>query len=76
MFVFHLLFLSHQLYEYQRHGPMYKVNTGKLQAISLNTVDLLEELLRKDEKFPSRGDMTMWTEYRDMRGIGYGPITE
>jgi len=35
-----------------------------------------EELLRKDEKFPCRGDMTLWTEYRDMRGIGYGPFTE
>ncbi|ROL50457.1 Sterol 26-hydroxylase, mitochondrial [Anabarilius grahami] len=39
-----------QLYENQLHGPMYKVNVGKLQAISINTVDLLEELLRKDEK--------------------------
>ncbi|ROL50456.1 Sterol 26-hydroxylase, mitochondrial [Anabarilius grahami] len=65
-----------QLYENQLHGPMYKVNVGKLQSISIYSVDLLEELLRKDEKFPCRGDMTLWTEYRDMRGIGYGPFTE
>ncbi|XP_051760906.1 sterol 26-hydroxylase, mitochondrial-like isoform X1 [Ctenopharyngodon idella] len=65
-----------QLHENQLYGPMYKVNVGKLQSITINSVDLLEELLRKDEKFPCRGDMTLWTEYRDMRGIGYGPFTE
>ncbi|XP_016375479.1 sterol 26-hydroxylase, mitochondrial-like [Sinocyclocheilus rhinocerous] len=65
-----------QLYENQVYGPLYKVNAGNFQAISINSVDLLEELLRKDEKFPSRGDMTLWTEYRDMKGIGYGPFTE
>ncbi|XP_065108116.1 sterol 26-hydroxylase, mitochondrial-like [Paramisgurnus dabryanus] len=65
-----------QLYEKQLYGPMYNVNAGNFKAISINSVDLLEELLRKDEKFPSRGDMTLWTEYRDKRGIGYGPFTE
>ncbi|XP_039505692.1 sterol 26-hydroxylase, mitochondrial-like isoform X2 [Pimephales promelas] len=65
-----------QLYEKRLYGPLYKVNAGNFQSISINSVDLLEELLRKDEKFPCRGDMTLWTEYRDMRGIGYGPFTE
>ncbi|XP_055071890.2 sterol 26-hydroxylase, mitochondrial [Misgurnus anguillicaudatus] len=65
-----------QLYEKQLYGPMYIVNAGNYKSVSINSVDLLEELLRKDEKFPSRGDMTVWTEYRDMRGFGYGPVTE
>ncbi|XP_056321654.1 sterol 26-hydroxylase, mitochondrial-like [Danio aesculapii] len=65
-----------QLYEKQLYGPLYKINAGNFQSVALNSVDLLEELLRKDEKFPSRGDMTLWTEYRDMKGIGYGPFTE
>ncbi|XP_051564767.1 sterol 26-hydroxylase, mitochondrial-like isoform X2 [Myxocyprinus asiaticus] len=65
-----------QLYEKQLYGPLYRVNAGNFHSISLCSVDLVEELLRKDEKFPSRGDMTLWTEYRDMRGIGYGPFTE
>ncbi|KTF81711.1 hypothetical protein cypCar_00009914 [Cyprinus carpio] len=68
--------IAYHIYEKQLYGPMYKVNAGNFQAISVNSVDLLEELLRKDEKFPSRGDMTLWTEYRDMKDIGYGPFTE
>ncbi|XP_026127283.1 sterol 26-hydroxylase, mitochondrial-like [Carassius auratus] len=65
-----------QLYKIQDYGGLYKVNVGNLQSICINSVDLLEELLRKDEKFPSRGHMTLWTEYRDMKDIGYGPFTE
>ncbi|XP_053351970.1 sterol 26-hydroxylase, mitochondrial-like [Clarias gariepinus] len=65
-----------QLYEKQLYGPMYKVRGGDSHTIVLNTVELLEELMRKDDKFPSRGDMTTWTEYRDMNGFGYGPVTE
>ncbi|XP_076119823.1 sterol 26-hydroxylase, mitochondrial [Alosa pseudoharengus] len=65
-----------QIYEKQIYGPIYKVATGSLHSITLNSVELVEELLRKDEKFPSRGDMSLWTEYRDMRDIGYGPFTE
>ncbi|KAJ8351652.1 hypothetical protein SKAU_G00231280 [Synaphobranchus kaupii] len=65
-----------QMYEKQLYGPIYKVRVGNYRSIVLNSVELLEELLRKDEKFPSRGDMSLWTEYRDMKGIGYGPFTE
>uniref|UniRef100_A0A8C2KS18 Cytochrome P450 family 27 subfamily A member 1 n=1 Tax=Cyprinus carpio TaxID=7962 RepID=A0A8C2KS18_CYPCA len=65
-----------QLYKKQVYGPMYKVNVGNLQSICINRVDLLEELLRKDEKFPSRGHMDVWREHRDMKGISYGPFTE
>ncbi|XP_072541147.1 sterol 26-hydroxylase, mitochondrial-like isoform X1 [Salminus brasiliensis] len=67
-----------QLHYKKRYGPMYKVmgGTGGTQGIALASVELLEELLRKDEKFPCRGDMTAWTEFRDMKGLGYGPFTE
>ncbi|KAI5107334.1 sterol 26-hydroxylase, mitochondrial [Silurus meridionalis] len=65
-----------QLYEKQLYGPMYKVQTGKDHAISLNSVELLEELMRKDDKFPRRADMNIWTEYRDKNNLGYGPFTE
>ncbi|KAK2904816.1 hypothetical protein QQF64_032944 [Cirrhinus molitorella] len=65
-----------QLYEKQLYGPIYRVNAGNIKAISINSADLLEELLRKDEKFPCRGDMSSWTEPRDLKGIGYGPFTE
>ncbi|XP_067084998.1 sterol 26-hydroxylase, mitochondrial [Osmerus mordax] len=62
-----------QLYEKRLYGSMYR---GGFKSISLSSVELLEEVLRKDEKFPCRGDMTLWTEYRDMRELGYGPFTE
>ncbi|XP_060786228.1 sterol 26-hydroxylase, mitochondrial-like [Neoarius graeffei] len=65
-----------QLYEKQLYGPMYKIRDGNVQKIALNSAELLEELMRKDDKFPCRADMTIWTEYRDMNGLGYGPITE
>ncbi|XP_077584973.1 sterol 26-hydroxylase, mitochondrial [Stigmatopora nigra] len=62
-----------QLYEKKLYGPIYK---DGLKTVSLNSPKLLEELLRSDEKFPSRGDMSFWKDYRDMRGLGYGPFTE
>ncbi|GAA6078334.1 sterol 26-hydroxylase, mitochondrial-like isoform X1, partial [Tachysurus ichikawai] len=64
-----------QLYEKQLYGPMFKVRGGNNHSIALNSVKLLEELMRKDDKFPSRGDK-LWNEYRDMHGLGYGPATE
>ncbi|XP_058248816.1 sterol 26-hydroxylase, mitochondrial-like [Hemibagrus wyckioides] len=65
-----------QLIDKQRYGPIYKVRGGDKHTIALNSVELLEELMRKDDKFPTRGDMALWTEYRDMHGYGYGPVTE
>lgn len=65
-----------QIYEKQLYGPIYKVSTGSRHSITLNSVELVEELLRKDDKFPSRGDMSLWTEFRDIKDIGYGPFTE
>ncbi|KAL2082794.1 hypothetical protein ACEWY4_022612 [Coilia grayii] len=68
----------HELQVYEKHlyGSMYRACAGSLSSIALNSADLVEELLRQDDKFPSRGDMALWTEYRDMRGFGYGPFTE
>ncbi|XP_070770761.1 sterol 26-hydroxylase, mitochondrial [Enoplosus armatus] len=62
-----------QIYEKQLYGPIYR---DALKAVSVNTPKLLEEVLRNDEKFPCRGDMSLWKDYRDMRGFGYGPFTE
>ncbi|KAM6934523.1 sterol 26-hydroxylase, mitochondrial [Xenentodon cancila] len=62
-----------QIYEKKLYGPIYK---SGFKSVSLNTPQLLEELMRKDEKFPCRGDMSLWTEFRDMKGLGYGPFTE
>ncbi|XP_037136763.1 sterol 26-hydroxylase, mitochondrial [Syngnathus acus] len=61
-----------QLYEKQLYGPIYR---DGLKTVSLNSVALLEQVLRRDDKFPCRGDMSFWKDYRDMKGLGYGPFT-
>ncbi|XP_067373120.1 sterol 26-hydroxylase, mitochondrial isoform X2 [Channa argus] len=61
-----------QIFEKQLYGSLYR---DGLKSVAVNTPKLLEELLRNDEKFPCRGDMSLWKEYRDMRGFGYGPFT-
>ncbi|XP_071328839.1 sterol 26-hydroxylase, mitochondrial [Trachinotus anak] len=62
-----------QIYEKQRYGPIFR---DGLKSVSVNTPQLLEEIMRNDEKFPCRGDMSAWKDYRDMKGFGYGPFTE
>nr|XP_020477305.1 sterol 26-hydroxylase, mitochondrial-like [Monopterus albus] len=61
-----------QIYEKQRYGPIYR---DGLKLVSVNTPKLLEEVLRNDDSFPCRGDMSLWKDVRDMKGFGYGPFT-
>ncbi|XP_074550251.1 sterol 26-hydroxylase, mitochondrial-like [Halichoeres trimaculatus] len=61
-----------QIIEKQHLGHIFR---DGMKSVSVNTPQLLEEILRNDEKFPCRGDMSVWTEYREMKGFGYGPFT-
>ncbi|XP_051937895.1 sterol 26-hydroxylase, mitochondrial isoform X1 [Hippocampus zosterae] len=61
-----------QLYEKQLYGSIY---IDGMKNVSLTSPKLLEQVLRSDEKFPCRGDMSIWKDYRDMKGFGYGPFT-
>ncbi|XP_027141554.1 sterol 26-hydroxylase, mitochondrial-like [Larimichthys crocea] len=58
-----------QIYEKQRHGPIYK---DALKSVCITTPKLMEEIMRNDDKFPNRGDMSLWQEHRNLRGFGYG----
>lgn len=62
-----------QLHEKALYGRIFRDGLG---TVAVNSAELLEEVLRKDERFPVRGDMSLWKEYRDTKGIGYGPFTE
>lgn len=62
-----------QLYEKGLYGSIFRDGLG---TVAVNSAELLEEVLRRDERFPVRGDMSLWKEYRDTKGIGYGPFTE
>uniref|UniRef100_A0A3B3ZNL7 Cytochrome P450, family 27, subfamily A, polypeptide 7 n=1 Tax=Periophthalmus magnuspinnatus TaxID=409849 RepID=A0A3B3ZNL7_9GOBI len=68
LWMFHCPLLGKSLY-----GSMFRDGLG---TVALGSAELLEEVLRRDEKFPVRGDMSLWKEYRDTQGIGYGPFTE
>lgn len=68
-----IYFAFDQNFEKQRYGSIYR---NGMMTVSVNTAKLLEEVLRNDDKFPNRGDMSTWKEHRDMRGYGYGPFTE
>lgn len=62
-----------QVYEKALYGGIFR---DGLRTVAVNSAELLEEVLRREEKFPVRGDMSLWKEYRDSQGIGYGPFTE
>ncbi|XP_028991534.1 sterol 26-hydroxylase, mitochondrial [Betta splendens] len=61
-----------QIYQKQQYGPIYR---DRVNGVVINSPQHLEELLRNEDKFPSRGDMSIWKDYRDMRGFGDGPFT-
>lgn len=63
---------QHQIFEKQRYGPIYR---DGMNSVCVNTAALLEEVLRNENRFPNRGDLSLWREYRDIRGYGYGPFT-
>lgn len=69
---FSFFFSSHQIFEKNLYGPIYR---DGMNTVRVSTASLLEEVLRNDDKFPNRGDMTLWSEYREIRGYGYGPFT-
>ncbi|XP_072301407.1 sterol 26-hydroxylase, mitochondrial isoform X3 [Eucyclogobius newberryi] len=62
-----------QLYEKDLYGSIYR---DGLRTVAVSSAELLEEVLRKDEKFPVRGDMSLWKEARDSQAVGFGPFTE
>ncbi|KAM3608489.1 uncharacterized protein V6R79_026365 [Siganus canaliculatus] len=70
---FHSRMHELQIYEKQLYGPVYR---DAMNTVCINTPKLLEEVLRNDDKFPTRGEMSMWVEYRGMRGYGHGLLTE
>ncbi|CAM9544107.1 sterol 26-hydroxylase, mitochondrial [Lampetra fluviatilis] len=59
-----------------RYGPMWKSKFGPYTVISVADADLIEQVIRQEGKYPMRFDMKNWTDYRDLRGYAYGPLTE
>ncbi|XP_041433231.1 sterol 26-hydroxylase, mitochondrial [Xenopus laevis] len=72
------LFRTHELQVIfkKTYGPMWKLSDGQQQTVNVASPEILESVLRKEGKYPTRGYMFIMREHRDLRGHSYGPVTE
>ncbi|KAK1165751.1 cytochrome P450 27C1-like isoform X1 [Acipenser oxyrinchus oxyrinchus] len=63
-----------QLMNKKKYGPIWKTTIGRLKTISVADAALIEQVLRNEGKYPSRGDNREWKEYRILRGLENGPV--
>ncbi|XP_046574217.1 1,25-dihydroxyvitamin D(3) 24-hydroxylase, mitochondrial-like [Haliotis rubra] len=75
--LFHTLRNSSRLHEsiqdrHKTYGPIFREKLGVLDAVFLMDVDAVESLLRQDGKYPSRMQVDIWHEYRNITGLGKG----
>ncbi|XP_068102145.1 sterol 26-hydroxylase, mitochondrial-like [Hyperolius riggenbachi] len=77
-FVRGYLFRSHELEAKLRmkYGPMWKSTVAEVQFVNIASPELLEALLKQEDKYPMRADMAKWRRHRDLKGHSYGPLTE
>ncbi|XP_018408061.1 PREDICTED: sterol 26-hydroxylase, mitochondrial-like [Nanorana parkeri] len=72
------LLYSHELQDVfkKKYGPIYKSSIGMLKIVQITDADLLETLLRQEGKYPMRADKHPWKDYRYLRNLSCGPLTE
>ncbi|XP_003464083.1 sterol 26-hydroxylase, mitochondrial isoform X1 [Cavia porcellus] len=58
-----------------KYGPMWLSNSGPRLLVNLASAPLLEQVMRQDDKYPTRDSMELWKAHRDYQSLAYGPFT-
>ncbi|MBN3323954.1 CP27A protein, partial [Atractosteus spatula] len=63
-----------QLINKKKYGTLWLSEIRGLKVVNVADPDLIEQVLRNEGRFPSRGDIKEWKEHRALRGLEFGPI--
>ncbi|XP_049985572.1 sterol 26-hydroxylase, mitochondrial [Alexandromys fortis] len=55
-----------------KYGPMWTSALGTQTQVNLASAPLLEQVMRQEDKFPTRDHMEQWKDHRDYKGLKYG----
>ncbi|XP_051010034.1 sterol 26-hydroxylase, mitochondrial [Acomys russatus] len=58
-----------------RYGPIWTSSLGTHSLVNLASASLLEQLMRQEDKHPTRDRMEQWRDHRDYKGFTYGIFT-
>lgn len=58
-----------------KYGPMWTSTFGPLRTVNLASPSLLEQVMRQEDKYPTRDRMEQWRDHRDYKGFTYGIFT-
>ncbi|KAM8934041.1 sterol 26-hydroxylase, mitochondrial-like [Pelodytes ibericus] len=77
VFLRRYLLYSHELQVVfqKKYGPMWKTSLGIYNLVNVANVDIMEQILRKEGRYPVRNDMELWKIHRRMRDYELGPFS-
>ncbi|KAM6152353.1 sterol 26-hydroxylase, mitochondrial [Erethizon dorsatum] len=58
-----------------KYGPMWISAHSSHLLVNLASAPLLEQVMRQEDKYPTRDTMELWKEHRDHHSLAYGPFT-
>uniref|UniRef100_W5MDI6 Cytochrome P450, family 27, subfamily A, polypeptide 7 n=1 Tax=Lepisosteus oculatus TaxID=7918 RepID=W5MDI6_LEPOC len=63
-----------QLINKKKYGTLWLSEVRGHKAVNVADPHLIEQVLRNEGRFPSRGDIKEWKEHRRLQGLEFGPI--